>query len=536
MTLKQLTQGQLDIEEALNLLVDPTGTVDLDRLDLEVSQRFRRDFPNMKDLPPIIPLLLWRNRYYLGSPKPLPEPTVAQLKKRTGCEIDVRPVTDKSYREWCYKQEIDLSPLNPVRFVRIFKRTDSLKEVSTVAERLLIKTKTPTEQMELIIGGALSQRASDVHLEPTPTGLRIRYRIDGILWDFVKPQPEIGQRLITALKVKCNMDIAERRVPLDGRFSQVYETGQNANLKLDLRVSTYPFRYGEKAVIRLLPEENPFGSVKDLGFTARSLPIYRKWIQEPQGIVIITGPTGSGKTSTLYTSLQEVAKSDINLVTIEDPIEYTLADINQSQINEAAGMTFDRGLRAMLRQDPDIIMVGEIRDGKTAETAMRAALTGHLVFTTLHTNDALSALPRLKGLGLDPSLISDALLGITAQRLVRKLCPHCAIPYDPTDDDLNYLGLEREQAQPEKWRRAQGCRRCYQSGYLGREALIEVLNLDLRVKRLIREDKISEIQQHLKTIEFCSFRVAAIEKIINGVTTVEELRRVIPYSAMTAQA
>jgi type II secretory ATPase GspE/PulE/Tfp pilus assembly ATPase PilB-like protein len=248
-------------------------------------------------------------------------------------------------------------------------------------------------------------------------------------------------------------------------------------------------------------------------------------------MIIITGPTGSGKTSTLYNSLQAVATENVNVVTVEDPVEYVLPRITQTQVHEAAGMTLAAGLRAILRQDPDIIMVGEIRDSETAETAIRAALTGHLVLTTLHTNDAVSAIPRLKDIGPDPGLVSDALLGIVAQRLVRKVCPHCAEPYIPTEADLRKLGLSLEKANSQSWRRGRGCSKCFNSGYLGREAIVELLNVDDTVRQLIYEGTMLELHRYLNQINFDSFRVAAIEKVTTGVTTLTEVLRVLPHSA-----
>lgn len=234
-----------------------------------------------------------------------------------------------------------------------------------------------------------------------------------------------------------------------------------------------------------------------LGFSPSALAVYQNWLRQPQGMIILTGPTGSGKTSTLYTSLQAVASEHINVVTVEDPVEYVLPRITQTQVHEAAGMTFAAGLRAILRQDPDLIMVGEIRDAETAETAIRAALTGHLVLTTLHTNDAISAIPRLRDLGPDPGLVGDALLGIVAQRLVRRVCPHCAEPYTPTATELNILGVEPAKAADQTWRRGRGCGKCFNSGYLGREAIIELIDVNHRVRSLIHEGTVNQLHHYL---------------------------------------
>ncbi|WP_313707759.1 GspE/PulE family protein, partial [Planktothrix agardhii] len=335
-----------------------------------------------------------------------------------------------------------------------------------------------------------------------------------------------------AIKVMSNMDIAESRRPQDGRIGENYVSGKDLEVALDMRVSTLPCVGGEKAVIRLLPQENPFSGLQDLGFSETTLNIYKSWLCQPQGMIIFTGPTGSGKTSTLYNSLLAVATENVNVVTVEDPVEYILSGITQTQVHERAGMTFASGLRAILRQDPDIIMVGEIRDQDTADTAIRAALTGHLVLTTLHTNDAIGAIPRLKDIGPDPGLISDALLGIVGQRLTRRVCPHCAESYSPTAMDLDLLGLELKDVKTDSWRKGRGCSNCFNSGYSGREAIVELLAVDDRIREIIYEGTLTELHRYLHETGFLSFRIAAIEKVTTGATTVEEIQRVLPRSSL----
>jgi type II secretory ATPase GspE/PulE/Tfp pilus assembly ATPase PilB-like protein len=506
--------------------------VNLYLLDREVSYRFLREFPDRNTLPPVVPLLLWQNCYYLGSPKSLSEQEIRYLSERTLTEIHVIPIADKSYRAWFHTHNLDHSRIDANPLVNPLTGELEIEDIGEVTELYLSKAADQISRIKTIISGALRNRASDIHLEPAIEGLRVRYRIDGILRDITTLPPEISRRAIVALKVMCDMDISESRRPQDARIGERYSLGQGAELGLDMRVSTLPCMGGEKAVIRLLPRENPFASIDELGFTDRTLATYTSWLQQPQGMVIFTGPTGSGKTSTLYTSLQMVATEHVNVVTVEDPVEYILPRITQTQVHEAAGMTFAAGLRAILRQDPDIIMVGEIRDKETAETAVRAALTGHLVLTTLHTNDAISAIPRLKDIGPDPGLISDALLGIVAQRLVRRVCPHCAEPYSPTESDLRALRLKRDQVDSTDWKRGQGCSRCFYSGYLGREAVIELLNVDDSIRQIIYEGTMTQLHRYLRETHFDSFRVAAIEKITHGVTTVEEVLRVLPHSSL----
>ncbi|HEY9698762.1 MAG TPA: GspE/PulE family protein [Trichocoleus sp.] len=529
---QRLRNQEMTCEQALKLLVNEQGMVNLYLLDREVSYRFLREFPEPSTLPPVMPLLLWRNCFYLGSPVNLTEDEIRGLSDRTLTEIKIISISDKSYRAWFHTHNLDHSRIDANPLVNPLTGEVETEDIAEVTEMYLSKAADQISRIKTIISGALRNRASDIHLEPVTEGLRVRYRIDGILRDITTLPPEVSRRAIVALKVMCDMDIGESRRPQDARIGERYSLGQVADLGLDMRVSTLPCVGGEKAVIRLLPRENPFNSIDELGFTARTTAIYKHWLRQPQGMIIFTGPTGSGKTSTLYTSLQAIATEYVNVVTVEDPVEYILPRITQTQVHEAAGMTFAAGLRAILRQDPDIVMVGEIRDAETAETAVRAALTGHLVLTTLHTNDAASAIPRLKDIGPDPGLISDALLGIVAQRLVRRVCPHCAAPYHPTEADLKALRLSPQQAYVDRWQRGSGCSRCFNSGYLGREALIELIHVDDAIRQIIYEGTMTQLHHHLRQINYNSFRLAAIEKVTTGETTIDEVLRVLPHSAL----
>jgi type II secretory ATPase GspE/PulE/Tfp pilus assembly ATPase PilB-like protein len=533
---QQLRNHEISCEEALSLLIDAQGSVNRERLDSDVSNRFFRHFPDRNALPPVIPLLLWRGCYYLGSPVTVSLEVIRELSDRTLTEIKVIPVAAKSYRVWFHTQNLDPHRISSAPLVNPLTGEVEKEDISETTELYLAKAVDQIGRLKTIISGALRNRASDIHLEPTPEGLRVRYRIDGVLRDITRLPLDVSRKVIVALKVMSNMDIAESRCPQDGRIGEEYATGEDGNLGMDMRVSTLPCVGGEKAVIRLLPRQNPFSDINDLGFSKKALGTYTTWLQQPQGMIILTGPTGSGKTSTLYTSLQAVAKEHVNVVTVEDPVEYVLSGITQTQVHERAGMSFAAGLRAILRQDPDIIMVGEIRDAETAETAVRASLTGHLVFTTLHTNDAIGAIPRIKDIGPDPALISDALLGIVAQRLVRRVCPHCAEPYTPTAKDLQVLGLKREHLPPpgkEGWLKGKGCLKCFNSGYLGREAVVELLDIDDRVREIIYEGTMTQLHRYLQEIKFVSFGMSAKQKVTAGITTVEEVLRVLPRTAFS---
>ncbi len=528
----RLKNREIDCETALKLLVNEQGVVNFDLLDKDVSSRFFRQFPNRRVLPPVIPLLLWRSCYYLGSPITLSAKDIKKISDRTLTDIKIIPIADKSYRTWFLTQNFNANSISAATLLNPLTGEAEQEDISEITELYLSKAADQISRIKTILSGALRNRASDIHLEPTEQGLRVRYRIDGILRDITTLPPDVSRKAIVALKVMCDMDIAESRRPQDGRIAENYADHEETELGLDMRVSTLPCVGGEKVVIRLLPRRNPFSGLNQLGFSRTKLEMYSSWLQQPQGMVILTGPTGSGKTSTLYNSLQAIATENVNVVTVEDPVEYVLPRITQTSVHEAAGMTFAAGLRAILRQDPDIIMVGEIRDSETAETAIRAALTGHLVLTTLHTNDAVSAIPRLKDIGPDPGLVSDALLGIVAQRLVRKICPHCAQSYTPTQADLRKLGLSIEEANPSAWRQGKGCSKCFNSGYFGREAIVELLNVDDTVRQLIYEGTMTQLNRYLNEIKFDSFRMAAIEKVTTGVTTLTEVLRVLPHSAL----
>ncbi|MBD2097701.1 type II/IV secretion system protein [Trichocoleus sp. FACHB-591] len=534
---QQLKCRTVTLEVALQTIVHETNLA-LSLLDEQLCMSFFRQLRDRVTSLPVIPLLLWQNCYYLGSPVPVSPEAVNQLCYRLNTDVTIIPISAQSYREWFRQQNLINNQLDASEIINPLTGETEIEDVSEATEFSLSRTGNQIERIKTIITSALRNRASDIHLEPTESGLQVRYRIDGILRHITTLPSDYSRKVIVALKVMCDMDIADSRRPQDGRISEKYTNTQQQDQGLDLRVSTLPCvsgtkgEAGEKAVLRLLRQQNSFQTINDLGFSDSTRPLYQSWLEQPQGMIILTGPTGSGKTSTLYTSLRAIAQEAVNIITIEDPVEYILPGITQTQVNEAAGMTFAAGLRAILRQDPDIVMIGEIRDHETAETAVRTALTGHLVLTTLHTNDAIGAIPRLKDIGPDPGLISDALLGVVAQRLVRRICPHCVESYSPTEKEVTFLGLTIEETKIHGWKKGRGCCHCFGSGYLGREAIVEVLNVDDTIRQIIYEGSAIELQQYLYESDFASFRVAAIEKITQGITTVDEVKRVLPFSAL----
>lgn len=373
-----------------------------------------------------------------------------------------------------------------------------------------------------IFAQAARDGASDIHIEPYEKEVKIRYRIDGMLSDMMRPPKRMHAALISRLKILSELNIAERRLPQDGRIKLTI-----AGRQMDVRLSIVPTVYGERAVMRLLDKGTALLGLAELGFQEDVLVKFRKLIGLPHGIILATGPTGSGKSTTLYASLQEIWSPTTNILTIEDPVEYQVPGISQVQVRPNIGLTFASGLRSFLRQDPDIIMVGEIRDHETAEIAIHASLTGHLVFSTLHTNDASSAVTRLLDMGVEPYLVASSLVGVVAQRLVRRVCSNCAEPHIPAPDMLLAVGISPDQDMS-KVRKGRGCERCQNTGYKGRQGLYEFFMIDEQIRRLTVERASSSLMrdhavahQNMRTL-LNDGRLA----ILNGRTTPEEVLRV----------
>jgi type IV pilus assembly protein PilB len=370
---------------------------------------------------------------------------------------------------------------------------------------------------------ALQERASDIHVEPGHGLVRIRFRVDGLLRDIAEHPAHLSAPLLSRLKIMANLDIAEKRKPQDGRIGI-----QIAGRDLDVRVSVLPTGHGETIVMRILDRSANLIALGELGFDEEDQKWFRKILDRPNGVVLVTGPTGSGKTTTLYAALQELNRPDVKIITAEDPVEYRIQGMNQVQVNTKVGLTFPRILKAMLRCAPNVILVGEVRDLETAETAIQASLTGHLVFTTLHTNDATSALTRLMDLGIKPFLVSAAVQGVLAQRLVRRLCPQCAVAYTPEPEELLALGLKPEPHADSKFHRPRGCRACEGTGYRGRVALYERLELDADLReQCFRRAPLEELRrQALASGALSPLLKDGARKVLAGVTSVPEVLRV----------
>jgi type IV pilus assembly protein PilB len=422
-------------------------------------------------------------------------------------EKGIQKILDSYYGSVESIEEI-ISYINKEKIAEIEKK--SLIEIAE--ETPIIKV------VNIIVMQAVKDRASDIHIEPTEDKLRVRCRIDGILHEINTLPRKLQSAIISRIKVLSKMDIAESRRPQDGRIRLRLEAKD-----LDIRVSAFPTIHGENVVMRLLDKSSVLLGLRELGFSEQEFSAFDRLIRRPTGIILITGPTGSGKTTTLYAALSTINSMEKNIITIEDPVEYELPLIRQTPVNPKAGITFANGLRSILRQDPDIIMVGEIRDKETADIAIQAALTGHLVFSTLHTNDAPSALTRLIDMGVEPFLISSSVIGIIAQRLVRTICDKCKEKYIPTSGALKDLGIEGKQ----EFYRGKGCNKCKYTGFVGRVGIFELLIINEEIRKMVDAKKSAdEIKRKAIELGMKVLREDSLEKAKKGLTTLDEVLRV----------
>jgi len=390
-----------------------------------------------------------------------------------------------------------------------------LKKLQDIVEEPVV-----IKLVNMIMMKAIQERASDIHIEPEEEVLKTRLRVDGMLHEIGSPPKHLQSAIISRLKIMADLNIAERRIPQDGRFTIKMEGKQ-----IDVRMSSIPTIYGENVVLRLLNASSAVLSLEDLGFSKENLVKFDKLIQRPHGIVLVTGPTGSGKTTTLYASLNKINTVEKNIITIEDPVEYKLPGIRQIQINPKVDLTFASGLRSILRQDPDVIMVGEMRDHETAEIAIQSALTGHLVFSTLHTNDAPGAVTRMIDMGVEPFLVSSSVIAVLAQRLVRKICPECKEKYIPTKEELEDIGINVSEKL--EFYRGKGCPKCMTTGYKGRIGIYELMIPDEKIRNaVIAKSSTDNIRKLALASGMITLKADGIQKIKQGLTTVEEVLRV----------
>ena len=400
---------------------------------------------------------------------------------------------------------------------------DLISKIDETADLLDETSDAPIIKLvNLLVSGAIKDRASDIHVEPYSGNLKIRYRIDGILYDILNLPRRIQSPLVSRIKIMAKLNIAEKRLPQDGRIEI-----KIADRLVDIRVSVIPTAFGERVVLRLLDKTANILRLADLGMHDERIKLLNKLIKSPYGIILVTGPTGSGKTTTLYAALSTINRPEINIITIEDPIEYQMDGVGQIQVNPKIDLTFAAGLRSIVRQDPDVILIGEIRDRETAEIAIQSSLTGHLVFSTLHTNDAASAVTRLIDMGIEPFLITSSIIAIIAQRLVRVLCPHCKEVYVPDEETLANLGLDRSVLQKNTFYRKSGCNLCMQTGFRGRTAIFEIMIVDDEIKKLVlKTSDANQINELALKQGMITLQKDGIDKVLNGITTAEEVLRV----------
>ncbi len=490
------------------------------RVPEDVQALVPKDMARQYKLAPVCRL---GNKLFVAMADPLNVLALDDLRQRTKLEIVSMITTERSVTE-----ALSGVGTSSVAMDQVMKDAAQTSEVEEVKERredidldrLAVQSEDApvVKIVNLILVQALKEKASDIHLEPFEKTLKLRYRVDGNLIEASSPPKALQLPIASRIKILAGLDIAERRLPQDGRF-RIRVSGK----EIDLRISMLPTTHGEKIVIRILDKGALSASIGNLGLDEYTLGTFKKAIDAPHGMILVTGPTGSGKTTTLYSVLSELNSPDYNIVTVEDPIEYQLAGVNQVAVKADIGLTFAEALRSILRQDPDIVMIGEIRDNETADIAVKAALTGHQVLSTLHTNDAAGAIARLDDMGIEPFLISSSILLTCAQRLLRRVCPNCKEEMVPEPELLQKLGLEEDGTV---YYRGAGCDRCKRRGYVGRCAVLEVLPVSEAIRRLIiKRASAAVIKNQAISEGMKSLRMAGIDKAREGITTLEEVLR-----------
>ncbi len=469
-----------------------------------------------------IPMFQVHDTLTVAMAEPQSLPKIDRLRELTGCKI--RPVLAPSSNILEFIKKYSSGNTDVDSFLASLSETDievvekeSIDEGPTTDLDRMVEGSPIISLVNMALLMAIRDGASDIHIEPEKNGTRIRYRIDGVLRDLMKPPTGLHASIVSRVKVTGKMDIAEKRLPQEGRVRLVAEGRQ-----IDLRVSSMPTLLGEKVVVRILDKANLRIRMEDLGFRTETLAAFKRMLKKPHGLVLVTGPTGSGKTTTLYSALDLIRSPERNIVTVEDPVEYQLDLINQIQVHEGVGLTFARALRSILRQDPDVIMVGEIRDEETARVAVQAALTGHLVLATLHTNDAPGAVARLLDMGIEPYLLSSALNGAVAQRLVRTACPSCVTKYLPPANALRDAGLSNKPARI--FRKGLGCQECHNSGFRGRAGIYAVMEVTTEIRRLVHQAAPThEFREELRRQGVLALREEGVLLALDGKTSLEEV-------------
>jgi type IV pilus assembly protein PilB len=475
----------------------------------------------------VVPLRYVDNSLLVAMSDPDDIVVIDQLEKLANHRIDVRlsapsailAAIENLYARIRKSEEVG-EALGDLQF---FAQSDEDEEGLVDMTRTVgIEDAPVVKLVNLIIADAIKERATDIHFEIFDEGMVVRFRIDGVLQEMMRPPKASHPGIISRVKILSKLNIAEKRLPQDGRF-----TIRTTEKEIDVRVSVLPTIAGEKIVLRLLDKSGFAFSLTTLGFDEEQLMVFRRWIRQPYGMIIISGPTGSGKSTTLFAALQEIKSEEDNITTVEDPCEYHIPGVNQVQTKASIGLTFAHSLRSILRQDPDRLLIGEIRDEETADIAVKFSLTGHLVFSTVHANDAPATITRLLDIGVPPFLAGSCLNLVMAQRLVRKICEHCKYEYDPDDSELEVLGINREFLKGRKFYRGRGCAHCRNTGYHGRTGIFELLEMKQNIRRLVFDNANQEdIRSMAVANGMIAMRDGAFRKIFKGVTTTHELLRV----------
>ena len=464
------------------------------------------------------------DKLYVAMSSPMNLAARDQIEMRTGCKVVPQAATPNAIKAAIrYHFNVQSVTKQTIASMRLKKQQQQEKQQTSILDKLQDSDDPISSLVSSIISGAIDSRASDIHIEPQERDLTVRYRVDGILRKELDIPTTAQAEIISHIKILANMDISEKRLPQDGHITTIHQ-----DREFDLRVSSLPSVIGEKIVIRILDKSSNRWNLDDIATSERDNKKFRSLIENPYGMILLTGPTGSGKTTTLYSLLQLLNTGRNNIVTVEDPVEYRLAGITQVQVNPKAGLVFASALRSILRQDPDIILIGEIRDLDTAEIAVSAAMTGHLVLSTLHTNDAAGAISRFVNLGIPPFMLASSLLGVVAQRLVRISCSRCKETYTATEEHKKILTGAGQKSKELLLARNTGCDNCGKTGYMGRKAIYEILTVSGQIRKMIIEGRSdTEIKEQAIKEGMKTLKTNGIEEIVSQTTTIEELWRVI---------
>lgn len=524
-----IDQGWVSDQEVLFALGEQFGMTAINLDEKELDTDIIKKVPySMANIYRVIPVSFRDDVLTIAMADPMNVQVLDDLRMMLHCEVQGAVSNEEQIQRAIDKYYSDDGGGNFDELINEFKQEEEMVEVADTKEgydlddvNRMAESAPVIKLLNLILMQAIKDKGSDIHFEPFERDFKIRYRVDGVLYEMMPPPQNLALALISRIKVMSNLDISETRLPQDGRIELTI-----GGRPVDLRVSTLPTMFGESCVMRILDRTVVNLDLESVGLRERELETMRNFIAKPNGIVLVTGPTGSGKTTTLYSALSEANKVEVKIITTEDPVEYDIDGIMQCQVNHDVGLTYAAALRSILRQDPDKVLVGEIRDKETAGIAIEAALTGHLVFSTLHTNDSAGSVARLVDMGIEPFLIAATVQGVIAQRLVRRICTNCKVEYSPALEEVHELGMEPENIGSKKFAYGKGCANCNKSGYRGRTALYEILVANDNIAQMILErGSTGQIRDLAREQGMRTLRESGLLAIFDGITTVEEVVR-----------